>query len=76
MEELLIVDKLAPSRLRVSRFEGLREQHLMYRAGNKFLFWTMQHYADVSYGNYEVRINGKSRFFKKLGEAIDCFNGG
>lgn len=48
----------------------------MYRHKGKMLFWTMEHYADKSYGDYEVMIDGKSQYFKRLSDAVKCFNGG
>lgn len=65
-----------PEHLSCARFEGMLEKHLMYRHKGKMLFWTMEHYADKSYGDYEVMIDGKSQYFKRLSDAVKCFNGG
>lgn len=63
-----------PEHLSCARFEGMREKHLMCRHKGKMLFWTMEHYADKSYGDYEVMIDGESRYFKRLQDAADYFN--
>lgn len=63
-----------PKHLSCARFEGMREKHLMYRYKGKMLFWTMEHYADKSYGDYEVMIDGKSYYFQQLGKAVEFFN--
>lgn len=62
--------------LKADKFEGLLVRYPLHREGNKTLYWTIEHHADVSLGGYEVDNGKTTRVFLKLREAIDYFNGG
>jgi len=66
--------KLPKEPLKISKFEGLLVRHPLHSEGDKKLYWTIEHHADVSLGGYEVVIKGKSAIFFKLKEAVEYFN--
>lgn len=63
-------------KLYYNRFDGLKTQYPMHRQGDVALYWTIQHFTEQSYGNYEVVIGEEHYFFNRLKDAIDCYNGG
>lgn len=62
-------------RLKMARFEGLRNKFLLHRQGQTLLYFTIEHHASGSLGAYEVVKNGESAYFFELPKAIKYFNG-
>ena len=65
-----MVETEYPPRCSMRMFEGVRTQYPLFRENGRALYWTIEHHAEVSLGDYEAVKKDKSYYFSSLARLL------